>query len=92
MAKKTITEEERLVEEQMFAMLEWASDHSTKWLSIGKLDATKKAAALLAKRGVIELWPETNGYGLKPKKSTFAPDIRVPSTKRDVNAHQPDEL
>jgi hypothetical protein len=37
------------------------------WHKIGKLEATQKAAALLAKRGVLELWPETNMYRLKPK-------------------------
>jgi hypothetical protein len=51
----------------MLAMLEWASDCPDKWHSIGKLEATKRAAELLAKRGVIEIWPETNGYRLKPK-------------------------
>jgi hypothetical protein len=66
--KKKLTTAERLVDEQMLAMLEWASDHRTKWHRIGNLDATKKAADLLAERGVIELSPETNQYRLKPKK------------------------
>ena len=35
---------------------------------IGALDATKKAAELLAKRGMIELWPQADMYRLKPKK------------------------
>jgi hypothetical protein len=30
------------------------------------LEATIKAAELLAKLGVIEIWPETNQYRLKP--------------------------
>jgi hypothetical protein len=30
------------------------------------MDATKKAAELLAKRGVIEVWKETVLYRLKP--------------------------
>jgi hypothetical protein len=68
MATKKLTKAERLVQEQMLAMLEWASDNPTKWHSIGKLEATQKAAELLAKRGVIEIWPETNMYRLKPKK------------------------
>jgi hypothetical protein len=68
MAKKTITKEERLVQQQMLAMLEWASDHPTKWHPIGKLVATRTAAELLAKRDVIEIWPETQLYRLKPKK------------------------
>jgi hypothetical protein len=67
MAKK-LTKAERLVQEQMPAMLEWASDHPGKWHKIGNLEATKKAAALLAKRGVIEIWPETNLYRLKAAK------------------------
>jgi hypothetical protein len=67
-AKKKITAEERMVREQMLAMLEWASDHPGRWHKIGDLDATKKAAALLAKRGVIEIWPETQQYRLKAQK------------------------
>jgi hypothetical protein len=63
--KPKITAAERLVQEQMLAMLEWASDRPDKWHKIGYLDATKKAAELLAKRGVIEIWPETNMYRLK---------------------------
>jgi hypothetical protein len=64
MAKK-LTKAESLVQEQMLAMLEWASDRPEKWHHIGKMEATKKAAELLAKRGVIEIWPETNMYRLK---------------------------
>jgi hypothetical protein len=64
---KRLTKTERLVDEQMLAMLEWAFEHPTKWHKIGHLDATKRAAELLAKRGVIEIWPETNLYRLKPK-------------------------
>jgi hypothetical protein len=58
MAKKP-TKAERLMHEQVLAMLEWASDHPDRCHRIGNLDATKKAAELLAKRGVIEIWPET---------------------------------
>jgi hypothetical protein len=68
MAKKKLTAAERLVDEQMLALLEWASDHPDRWHNIGNLEATKKAAELLAKRGLIEIWPETNGYRLKPKQ------------------------
>ena len=56
MAKKKLTAAERLVDEQMLAMLEWASDHPTRWHPIGKLEATRKAADLLAQGGVIEVW------------------------------------
>ena len=52
----------------MLAMLEWASEHPKQWHNIGKLEATQKAAELLAKRGVIEVWPETNLYRLKSLK------------------------
>lgn len=65
MARK-LTKEERLVDEQMLALLEWASEYPTRWHDIGKLEASRKAAELLAKRGVLELWPETNLYRLKP--------------------------
>jgi hypothetical protein len=68
MAKKKLTGAERLVDEQMLAILEWAAEHPKAWHDVGKLDATKKAAELLAKRGVIELWPETNLYRLTPAK------------------------
>jgi len=65
---KKLSKAEILVNEQMLAMLEWASDRPDKWHNIGKLDATIKAAQLLAQRGVIEIWPETGLYRLKPKK------------------------
>jgi len=64
-AKKKLTAAERLVDEQMLAMIEWASEHPEKWQPIGKLPATVKAAELLAKRGVIEVWKETGLYRLK---------------------------
>lgn len=51
------------------AMLEWASEHPKAWHKIGNLDATKKAAEMLAKRSVIEIWSETGLYRLKPQKS-----------------------
>lgn len=68
MVVKKISKAERLVDEQMLAMLEWASDRPDRWHNIGKMEATQKAAELLAKRGVIEMSPETNQYRLKPKK------------------------
>jgi len=68
MAKKKLTQQERLVDEQMLAMLEWASDRPDKWHKIGNVDATKKAAELLAARGVIEIWAETGLYRLKAQK------------------------
>lgn len=65
MAQKKLTAAERLIDEQMLAMLELASDRPDKWHKIGNLTATKKAAELLAKRGVIEVWPETGMYRIK---------------------------
>ena len=67
--RRKLTAAERLVDEQMLAMLEWASEYPKRdaWHKIGNLEATKKAAELLAKRGVIEIWPETGLYRLKPK-------------------------
>jgi hypothetical protein len=65
---KKLTKAERLVNEQMLAILEWASDHPTRWHDIGKLPASKQAAELLAKRGVIEIRQPMNQYKLKPQK------------------------
>ena len=39
MAAKKITKTEKLVQEKMLAMLEWASDRTDKWHPIGKLEA-----------------------------------------------------
>ena len=49
-------------------MLEWAAEHPKAWHNIGKLAATKTAPELLEKRGVIEIWKETNLYRLKAQK------------------------
>lgn len=68
MAKKKLTAAERLVAEQMLAMIEWASAHPKAWHKIGNLEATKKAAEQLAARGVVEIWPETGLYRLKTPK------------------------
>jgi hypothetical protein len=67
LAKKKLTAAERLVDEQMLAMLEWATEYPKPgaWHKIGNLEATKKAAELLAARGVIEIWAETGLYRLK---------------------------
>jgi hypothetical protein len=54
---KKLTKSERLVDEQVLARLEWASDHPDRWHKIGNLEAMRKAAELLAQRGVIEIWP-----------------------------------
>jgi hypothetical protein len=66
MPVRKLSKSERLVDEQMLAIIEWAADHPDRWHDIGKLPESRKAAELLAKRGVIEIWPETNLYRLKP--------------------------
>jgi hypothetical protein len=48
------TKSEKLLNEQMLALLEWAADHPKKWHDIGKLPESQKAAELLEKRGVIK--------------------------------------
>jgi hypothetical protein len=63
---KRLTKAE-LVNEQMLAVLEWASEHPKQWHKIGNLESTKKAAELLTSRGVIEVWKETGLYRLKPQ-------------------------
>lgn len=62
---KRLTPAERLIE----AILERAAHRPDKWHKIGYLDATKKAAELLAKRGVIEIWRETGLYRIKQKNN-----------------------
>jgi hypothetical protein len=59
---KKLSKAERLVNEQMLAILEWASDHPTRWRDIGPLPVSKQAAELLAKRGVIEIRQPQNPY------------------------------
>jgi len=46
-AGKNLTKAERLLDEQMLALIEWASERPGRWQTIGKLEATKKAADLL---------------------------------------------
>lgn len=65
---KKLSKTERLVAEQMLAIVEWASDHPKSRHEIGRLPASRQAAELLAKRGVIEFWIETGLYRLKPQK------------------------
>jgi hypothetical protein len=52
---KKLTKAERMVDEAMLAMMEWASERPEGWHNIGKLTEFKSAAELLAKRGVIEM-------------------------------------
>ena len=67
MAKKKLTKEERLIDEQLLALLEWATEHPG-WHKIGNIDASKRAVELLEKRSIVEIWPETGLYRLTPKK------------------------
>jgi hypothetical protein len=67
MAKKNLTAAERLLDEQLLALLEWASENPG-WHRIGNIDASKRAVELLEKRGMVEIWKETGLYRLKPKK------------------------
>jgi hypothetical protein len=64
-AVKKLTAAERLVNEQMLALLEWAAEHPG-WHDIGPEPATLKAARLLEQRGVIEIRQPMNQYRLKP--------------------------
>jgi hypothetical protein len=50
MAKK-FSKAERLLNEQMLAILEWAAAHPKRWHDIGKMPESQKAAELLQKRG-----------------------------------------
>jgi hypothetical protein len=65
--KKKLTKAEKLRDEQMLALLEWAADHPNNWHDIGKLSESRQAAELLEKRGIIEIWQEINRYPLKPQ-------------------------
>jgi hypothetical protein len=65
MPKKRLSYSERMVDEQMLAIVEWASDHPTHWHDIGPLPASRQSAELLARRGVIEIRQPMNQYRLK---------------------------
>jgi hypothetical protein len=63
---KRLTKAEKLLNEQMLAILEWAAKHPKRWHDIGKIPESLKAAELLEKRGVIEIRQPMNQYRLKP--------------------------
>jgi hypothetical protein len=65
--KKKITKAERDLQNQMLAMLEYASERPEGWHNIGKLATDQKATKFLEKRGVIEIWHETGLCRLKPE-------------------------
>lgn len=62
-----LTKAEKLVQEQMLAIIEWASDRPGRWHDIGKLEATMKAVDLLEKRGVVEIRRLENQYRIVNK-------------------------
>jgi hypothetical protein len=61
-----LTKAEKLIDEQMLALLEWAATRPKSWHPIGTLPETR-AAELLAARGVIEIRKTENQYRLEPK-------------------------
>lgn len=63
---KRLTKPEKLLNEQMLAILEWAAEHPKRWHDIGKMPESQKAAELLEKRGVIEIRQPMNRYRIKP--------------------------
>jgi hypothetical protein len=65
MATRKLTKTERLVAEQMLAIVEWAADHP-HWHNIGPLPASRQVAELLEKRIVIAIRQPMNQYRLKP--------------------------
>ncbi len=64
---RKLTKAEKLVDEQMLALLEWAADCPKSWHPSGTLPETLRAAELLASRGVIEIRKAENQSRLKPK-------------------------
>jgi hypothetical protein len=67
MASPKLTKAEKLVQEQMLALLEWAADRPKSWHPISTLPETQGAAELLASRGVIEIRQPQNQYRLESK-------------------------
>lgn len=62
-----LSKAERLVQEQMLALIEWASDRPARWHDLGRDPATMKAAEHLEKRGVIEVRQPQNQYRITPR-------------------------
>ena len=87
MASPKLTKAERLVQEQMLALLEWAAEYPKRWHPIGTLPETVKAAELLASRSVIEIREAENQYRLKPKSQPMT--LRRSDLNQAVLAAQP---
>jgi hypothetical protein len=47
---KKLTKRERMLNEQMLALLEWATDHPARWHNVGAMPESRQAAELLADR------------------------------------------
>lgn len=62
--KKTLTAAERAADARMLALLQTATSRPKAWHKLRDDDA--HAAQLLKQRGMLELWPETGMYRLKP--------------------------
>jgi hypothetical protein len=69
MAKKKLTRAERALDAKMLAILEYATRHPRRWHSIGLEPDWRRAAQLLAERGVIEIRQPMNQYRLIPAKT-----------------------
>jgi hypothetical protein len=68
-ARKRLTPQERGLDTEMLAILEWGARYSKQWHDIGELDASRRAAELLAKRGLIEIRQPQNQYRIKKIKA-----------------------
>lgn len=65
-----LTAAEKRVQDQMLALLEWATEppsHRLRWHDIGPLNESKEAAKRLEARGVVEVSHTRNQYRLTPK-------------------------
>jgi hypothetical protein len=63
---KRLTKPEKLLKEQMVAILEQAAKHPRKWQGIAPELEWNRAAKLLEKRGVIDIRQQMNQFCLKP--------------------------
>lgn len=63
---KQLTKAERLVNERILALLEWATERpASRWHSIGPEEDWNHAALILMERGIIEIRQPMNQYRLK---------------------------
>lgn len=65
---KKLPKAERLINERILALLEWATEHPPgRWYAIGPEEDWNRAAQILAERGIIEIRQPMNQYRLKRK-------------------------